>query len=198
MSYRGRGRGWSGPPRGGRGGGASGWDAKRKRPNPDSDDEMEVDDFPDQDEMFADMAEEAEYGEMSASSAATASKEHWKRPPVASHNTFKDSLVFQQLDIDHYIGKVSCKPLLALLKDNDSSNLLNPPCLMSGWNRSWYAWSNERTRACHEDVRHQPRREFDLLSRAWLPSVLLRHRIAQLWQGESEGLSRRPQRRHHE
>ena len=114
MSYRGRGRGWSGPPRGGRGGGASGWDAKRKRPNPESDDEMDVDDFPDQDEMFADMAEEAEYGEMSASSAATASKEHWKRPPVAPHNTFKDSLVFQQLDIDHYIGKVSCKPLLPL------------------------------------------------------------------------------------
>ena len=109
MSYRGRGRGWGGP-RGGRGGGGSGGEAKRKRPNPDSDDEMEVDDFHDQDEFFADnLTEEAEFGEMSASSASTASKEHWKRPPVAPYNTFKDPLVFQQLDIDHYIGKVSCK-----------------------------------------------------------------------------------------
>ena len=109
MSYRGRGRGWGGSRGGGRGGGGGG-DPKRKRPNPDSDDEMDIDDFPDQDELFADnMTEEAEYGEMSVSSASTASKEHWKRPPVALHNTFKDSLVFQQLDIDHYIGKVSYK-----------------------------------------------------------------------------------------
>ena len=109
MSYRGRGRGWGGP-RGGGGGGGSGRDAKRKRSNPDSDDEMDIDDFHNQEEFFADnMTEEAEYGEMSASSASTASKEHWKRPPVAPHNTCKDSLVFQQLDIDHYIGKVSYK-----------------------------------------------------------------------------------------
>ena len=108
MSYRGRG--------GSRGGGGSQWDAKRKRPNPDcSDDEMDMEDFHGDDELFTEnMPEDAEYGEMAASSASTASKEHWRRPQVNPHNAFKDSLVFQQLDIDHYIGKVSYNTIFAL------------------------------------------------------------------------------------
>jgi hypothetical protein len=29
----------------------------------------------------------------------------WRRPPLPSLNASKDALVFQQLDLDHYIGK---------------------------------------------------------------------------------------------
>ena len=75
---------------------------------------MEMEDFHGDDELFADnMPEDAEYGEMAASSSSTASKEHWKRPEVTPHNAFKDSIVFQQLDIDHYIGKVSYNTIVA-------------------------------------------------------------------------------------
>jgi hypothetical protein len=48
--------------------------------------------------------------EMEATQTAVAAKDHWRRPKVAPHDPAKSSLVFQQLDIDHYLVPAGSVP----------------------------------------------------------------------------------------
>lgn len=111
MSFRGGNRGnW----RGGRGGGARPGPppAKKFRANDDEDEEGPQGTF---EERLAGMLEEEDelmYGGQEPSTVAEEAIEtddekfkRWKRPAPPELKPSEDTLVFQQIDIDHYIGK---------------------------------------------------------------------------------------------
>ena len=108
MSFRGK-------PRGGRGGGSTPRSgpppSKKLRHDDDDDGEAPMGTF---EERLAGMLDEEDdlvYGQDTPTEMEEVIESHeerfvrWRRPPPPPLNTEKDTLVFQQIDIDHYIGK---------------------------------------------------------------------------------------------